>query len=92
MNIIVTKNVVYCTFVTTFKHLTRKNIQALIHGDEIRTLELKKTTVNFLGSWFGWHNSIYITGYITMLYLVPPNHPMQSYYLTHKGRELLNNL
>ena len=28
-------------------------------------------------------------GYIAMLYPESPNHPMQSYYLTKKGRELL---
>ena len=32
------------------------------------------------------------SGYITMLYPETPNHPMQSYYLTNKGREALNNL
>lgn len=32
------------------------------------------------------------TGYIAMLYPETPNHPMQSYYLTNKGREALNNL
>lgn len=31
-------------------------------------------------------------GYIAMLYPEAPNHPMQSYYLTNKGREVLNNL
>ena len=31
-------------------------------------------------------------GYIAMLYPELPNHPMQSYYLTTKGREVLNNL
>lgn len=31
-------------------------------------------------------------GYIAMLYPESPNHPMQSYYLTNKGREVLNNL
>ena len=41
--------------------------------------------------------STYITpnieaGYIAMLYSEIPNHPMQSYYLTNKGREDLNNL
>lgn len=41
--------------------------------------------------------STYITpnieaGYIAMLYPETPNHPMQSYYLTNKGREALNNL
>ena len=41
--------------------------------------------------------STYITpnidaGYIAMLYPEIPNHPMQSYYLTNKGREVLNNL
>ena len=42
--------------------------------------------------------STYITppnieaGYIAMLYPEIPNHPMQSYYLTNKGREDLNNL
>ena len=41
--------------------------------------------------------STYITpnieaGYIAMLYPEIPNHPMQSYYLTNKGREALNNL
>ena len=32
------------------------------------------------------------TGYIAMLYPETPNHPMQSYYLTNKGREALTNL
>jgi ATP-dependent DNA helicase RecG len=32
------------------------------------------------------------TGYIAMLYPETPNHPMQSYYLTNKGREALDNL
>ncbi|MBQ9286598.1 MAG: putative DNA binding domain-containing protein [Bacteroidaceae bacterium] len=41
--------------------------------------------------------STYITpnieaGYIAMLYPETPNHPMQSYYLTNKGREALSNL
>lgn len=31
-------------------------------------------------------------GYIAMLYPETPNHPMQSNYLTNKGREALNNL
>ena len=31
-------------------------------------------------------------GYIAMLYPESPNHPMQSYYLTNKGREVLNSL
>jgi ATP-dependent DNA helicase RecG len=31
-------------------------------------------------------------GYIAMLYPEVPNHPMQSYYLTNKGRELLKKL
>ena len=31
-------------------------------------------------------------GYIAMLYPEAPNHPMQSYYLTKKGRELLERL
>jgi ATP-dependent DNA helicase RecG len=31
-------------------------------------------------------------GYIAMLYPESPNHPMQSYYLTNKGRELLEQL
>ena len=31
-------------------------------------------------------------GYIAMLYPEKPNHPMQSYYLTQKGRELLEKL
>jgi len=31
-------------------------------------------------------------GYIAMLYPESPNHPMQSYYLTNKGRELLERL
>ncbi|MBO6026851.1 MAG: putative DNA binding domain-containing protein [Bacteroidales bacterium] len=31
-------------------------------------------------------------GYIAMLYPETPNHPMQSYYLTQKGRELLEQL
>ena len=31
-------------------------------------------------------------GYIAMLYPEIPNHPMQSYYLTKKGRELLDQL
>ena len=33
-----------------------------------------------------------VEGYIAMLYPESPNHPMQSYYLTNKGREALNNL
>ena len=46
---------------------------------------------------FGDYISTYITpnieaGYIAMLYPEIPNHPMQSYYLTNKGREALNNL
>ena len=32
------------------------------------------------------------TGYIAMLYPETPNHPMQSYYLTNKGREALTHL
>lgn len=41
--------------------------------------------------------STYITpnleaGYIAMLYPETPNHPMQSYYLTNKGREALDKL
>ena len=31
-------------------------------------------------------------GYVAMLYPEAPNHPMQSYYLTKKGRELLERL
>ena len=31
-------------------------------------------------------------GYIAMLYPETPNHPMQSYYLTNKGRKVLDNL
>ena len=31
-------------------------------------------------------------GYIAMLYPEAPNHPMQSYYLTNKGRDLLERL
>ena len=31
-------------------------------------------------------------GYIAMLYPEVPNHPMQSYYLTNKGRVLLERL
>lgn len=31
-------------------------------------------------------------GYIAMLYPEVPNHPMQSYYLTNKGREILEQL
>jgi len=31
-------------------------------------------------------------GYIAMLYPEAPNHPMQSYYLTKKGRDLLEQL
>lgn len=31
-------------------------------------------------------------GNIAMLYPEAPNHPMQSYYLTKKGRELLEQL
>ena len=41
--------------------------------------------------------STYITpciteNYIAMLYPENPNHPMQSYYLTQKGREMLDEL
>jgi ATP-dependent DNA helicase RecG len=41
--------------------------------------------------------STYITpnieaGYIAILYPETPNHSMQSYYLTNKGREALKNL
>ena len=31
-------------------------------------------------------------GYIAMLYPEAPNRPMQSYYLTKKGRDLLEQL
>ena len=56
------------------------NLKMLMEGMHLRD---RKSFVN------NYINPNLLEGYIAMLYPEIPNHPMQSYYLTNKGRELL---
>ena len=61
-------------------------------GANLKTLMDKmklKHRQNFLNTYI---NPNVEEGNIAMLYPEKPNHPMQSYYLTQKGRELLEKL
>ena len=59
------------------------NLKMLMEGMHLRD---RKSFVN------NYINPNLSDGYIAMLYPEIPNHPMQSYYLTKKGRELLEQL
>ena len=59
------------------------NLKVLMEGMHLRD---RKSFVN------NYVNPNLSEGYIAMLYPEIPNHPMQSYYLTNKGRELLEQL
>ena len=59
------------------------NLKMLMEGMHLRD---RKSFVN------NYINPNLSEGYIAMLYPEIPNHPMQSYYLTKKGRELLEQL
>ena len=59
------------------------NLKLLMEGMHLRD---RKSFVN------NYINPNLSEGYIAMLYPEIPNHPMQSYYLTKKGRELLEQL
>ena len=59
------------------------NLKMLMEGMHLRD---RKSFVN------NYINPNLSEGYIAMLYPEIPNHPMQSYYLTKKGRELLEHL
>ena len=59
------------------------SLKTLIEGMHLRD---RKSFVN------NYINPNLAEGYIAMLYPEIPNHPMQSYYLTNKGRELLEQL
>ncbi|MBQ8958296.1 MAG: putative DNA binding domain-containing protein [Bacteroidales bacterium] len=59
------------------------NIKTLMDGMHLRDRK------NFLTAYL---NPCIAMGYIAMLYSEKPNHPMQSYYLTQKGREMLEKL
>ena len=59
------------------------NLKMLMEGMHLRD---RKSFVN------NYINPNLSEGYIAMLYPEVPNHPMQSYYLTKKGRELLEQL
>ena len=59
------------------------SLKKLIEGMHLRD---RKSFVN------NYINPNLSEGYIAMLYPEIPNHPMQSYYLTKKGRELLEHL
>ena len=59
------------------------NLKMLMEGMHLR--DRKSFVKNYI-------NPNLSEGYIAMLYPEVPNHPMQSYYLTKKGRELLEQL
>ena len=59
------------------------NLKMLMEGMHLRD---RKSFVN------NYINPNLSEGFIAMLYPEIPNHPMQSYYLTEKGRELLIEL
>ncbi|MBQ1797536.1 MAG: hypothetical protein IIZ88_07225 [Prevotella sp.] len=59
------------------------NLKMLMEGMHLRD---RKSFVN------NYINPNLSEGYIAMLYPEIPNHPMQSYYLTKNGRELLEQL
>ena len=59
------------------------NLKMLMEGMHLRD---RKSFVN------NYINPNLSEGYIAILYLEIPNHPMQSYYLTKNGRELLDQL
>jgi ATP-dependent DNA helicase RecG len=59
------------------------NLKLLMEGMHLRD---RKSFVN------NYINPNLSEGYIAMLYPEIPNHPMQSYYLTKKGRVLLEQL
>ena len=59
------------------------NLKMLMEGMHLRD---RKSFVN------NYINPNLSEGYIAMLYPEIPNHPMQSYYLTKKGRELFEQL
>ena len=59
------------------------NLKLLMEGMHLRD---RKSFVN------NYINPNLSEGYIAMLYPEIPNHPMQSYCLTKKGRELLEHL
>ena len=59
------------------------SLKMLMEGMHLRD---RKSFVN------NYINSNLAEGYIAMLYPEIPNHPMQSYYLTNKGRELLKRM
>ena len=59
------------------------NLKMLMEGMHLRD---RKSFVN------NYINPNLSEGYIAMLYPEIPNHPMQSYYLTNKGRKLLEQL
>ena len=59
------------------------NLKMMMEGMHLRD---RKSFVN------NYINPNLSEGYIAMLYPEIPNHPMQSYYLTKKGRELLEHL
>ena len=63
-----------------------------VNGSNLRTLmELmqRKDSKGFVSTYIVPNIE---AGYIAMLYPEAPNHPMQSYYLTKKGRDLLEQL
>ena len=59
------------------------SLKMLMEGMHLRD---RKSFVN------NYINPNLVEGYIAMLYPEIPNHPMQSYYLTNKGRGLLEQL
>lgn len=59
------------------------NLKMLMEGMHLRD---RKSFVN------NYINPNLSEGFIAMLYPETPNHPMQSYYLTNKGREFLKQL
>ena len=84
---------------TTSKHEIAKNkrLKALLssigtNGSNLKTLMesmQRKDRKGFVSTYIVPNIE---AGYIAMLYPEVPNHPMQSYYLTKKGRELLEQL
>lgn len=81
---------------TTSKHekAKTKRLKALLssigtNGSNLKTLMesmQRKDRKGFVSTYIAPNIE---AGYIAMLYPESPNHPMQSYYLTKKGRELL---
>ena len=75
----------------------KKRLKALLsfigdNGANLKTLMDKmklKSRISILNNYI---SPCLEEGYIAMLYPEKPNHPMQSYYLTQKGRELLEKL